>query len=210
MAALASGLLARLTSYRAGVMADWARGVNRLRDLLTCIFPGLEASFEADRAVQAAGQQSVTLPGEAATAMLAKKLARQLLDIDREVKDTGKLIASWFRDHPQARIIESLPIENLLPAQARREQAPCPGPARPRQTPGRRPVDPAARQQDLEPQPPSRPRRSSLLQLDTVIETPFCLQSGEPFVDGPRGGVGVLDEHGEVGSGHVDHRDLVR
>lgn len=26
-------------------MADWGRGINRLRDLLTSIFPALEASF---------------------------------------------------------------------------------------------------------------------------------------------------------------------
>jgi hypothetical protein len=38
--------LTRLTSYRADVMADWVRGVNRLRDLLSCIFPALEASFD--------------------------------------------------------------------------------------------------------------------------------------------------------------------
>ena len=143
--------LARLTSYRADVMADWVRGVNRLRDLLTSIFPALEASFDystrsalilvagyctpaevraagaaglasylrehgargaqamAAGAVRAAEQQSVALPGESATAMLVKKIARQLLDLDREVKGTDKLIASRFRDHPQSRIIESLP-----------------------------------------------------------------------------------------------------
>jgi transposase len=145
--------LARLTSYRADVMADWVRGVNRLRDLLSCIFPALEASFDystrsaltlltgyctpaevrsagpeaiasylrdhgawakgidamAVTAARAAEQQTVALPGEAATAMLVKKLARQLLDVDREVKATDKLITSRFRDHPQARIIESLP-----------------------------------------------------------------------------------------------------
>jgi transposase len=145
--------LTRLTSYRADVMADWVRGINRLRDLLTSIFPALEASFDystrsalilltgcctpaearaagpgglaaylrehgawakgidamAATAVRAAQEQTVALPGEATTAMLVKKLARQLLDLDREIKDTDKLLASRFRDHPQARIIESLP-----------------------------------------------------------------------------------------------------
>jgi transposase len=145
--------LTRLTSYRADVMADWVRGINRLRDLLTCIFPALEASFDystrsalilltgyctpaevraagpgaiasylrehgawakgidamAATAARAAEQQTTALPGEATTAMLVKKLARQLLDTDREVKDTDKLITGKFRDHPQARIIESLP-----------------------------------------------------------------------------------------------------
>jgi hypothetical protein len=37
--------LTRLTSNRADVMADWVRGINRLRDLLTSIFPALEASL---------------------------------------------------------------------------------------------------------------------------------------------------------------------
>jgi hypothetical protein len=27
-------------------MADWVRGVNRLRDLLTSVFPGLERAFD--------------------------------------------------------------------------------------------------------------------------------------------------------------------
>jgi transposase len=145
--------LTRLVSYRADVMADWVRGVNRLRELLSCIFPALEASFDysarsalilltgyctpaevraagaeglaahlrehgawakgidamAAKAVRAAQQQTVVLPGEAATAMLVKKIARQLLDVDREIKDTGKLITSRFRACPQAAIIESLP-----------------------------------------------------------------------------------------------------
>jgi transposase len=145
--------LTRLTSYRADVMADWVRGVNRLRALLTSIFPALEASFDystrsalilltgyctpaeirqagsealagylrehgawskginkmAAKAVQAAEQQTVALPGEATTALLVKKLARQLLDLDREIKDTDKLLTSRFRDHPQSHIIESLP-----------------------------------------------------------------------------------------------------
>lgn len=145
--------LTRLTSYRADVMADWVRGINRLRDLLTSIFPALEASFDystrsalilltgyctpagirqagpaavaaylrehgawakgidamAATAAAAAQQQTVALPGEATTAVLIGKLARQLLELDREIKDTDKLLTSRFRDHPQAAIIESLP-----------------------------------------------------------------------------------------------------
>ncbi len=145
--------LARLTSHRADLMADWVRGVNRLRALLGSIFPALEAAFDystrsalilvtgfatpaevrqaghgglaaylaehgawrkgidamAATAVQAAAGQTVALPGEATTAQLIKQTARKLLDLDREIKDTGKLITSRFRDHPQAAIIESLP-----------------------------------------------------------------------------------------------------
>jgi transposase len=63
----------------------------------------------ATKAVEAAAQQSMALPGEATTAMLVKKLARQLLELDREIKDTDKLITRRFREHPQAHIMESLP-----------------------------------------------------------------------------------------------------
>jgi len=145
--------LARLTSHRADLMADWVRGVNRLRELPGSIFPALERSFDystrsalilltgfgtpaevrqaghaglaaylseheawrkgigpmAATALQAAAGQTVVLPGEATTAVLIKQLARKLLNLDREIKDTGKLITSRFRAHPQAAIIESLP-----------------------------------------------------------------------------------------------------
>ncbi|GAB3284749.1 IS110 family RNA-guided transposase [Kineosporia babensis] len=145
--------LTRLSGHREDLMADWVRGVNRLRDLLTGIFPGLERAFDystraplilltgfqtpdaireagqdgiagylrehkvwakgipamASAAVQAAAAQSVRLPGERATAELIARLARKLLDLDREIKDTDKLITSSFRSHPQAEIIESLP-----------------------------------------------------------------------------------------------------
>src|SRR4029077_3560242 len=38
--------LAQLTGYRTDVMADWVRGVNRLRSLLGSIFPGLDAASD--------------------------------------------------------------------------------------------------------------------------------------------------------------------
>ncbi len=37
--------LARLTAHRADLAADWVRGVNRLRDLLGAVFPGLERAL---------------------------------------------------------------------------------------------------------------------------------------------------------------------
>jgi transposase len=145
--------LSRLTACREDLMADWVRGVNRLRDLLTSVFPALEAAFDyttrsalilvagfcTPREVLAAGQdgltghlvehkawrkgipgmvtaalraaqgQAVRLPGESTTAVLVKRLARKLLDLDREIKDIDKLIAGRFRAHPQAEVIESLP-----------------------------------------------------------------------------------------------------
>lgn len=145
--------LTRLISHRTDLMADWVRGINRLRELLGSIFPGLEAAFDystrsplilltgfctpaeihaaghdgltaylvekgawrkgidamATTALQAAAGQTVALPGEATTALLIKRLARKLLELHREIKDTDKLITSRFREHPQAHIIQSLP-----------------------------------------------------------------------------------------------------
>ncbi|MGH3625940.1 MAG: IS110 family transposase [Mycobacteriales bacterium] len=145
--------LTRLTAHREDLMADWVRGVNRLRDMLNGIFPALErafdfstrsalvlvAGFQTPASIQAAGEagvasylrengawpkgipamtsttfaaaqaQSVRLPGEATTAILVAGLARQLLDLDRQIKDIDKLIAGRFRTHPSAEIIESLP-----------------------------------------------------------------------------------------------------
>ncbi|WP_063049764.1 IS110 family transposase [Nocardia arthritidis] len=63
----------------------------------------------AAQAVAAAGTQDIAVPGEATTAMLIKRLAAKLLDLDREIKDLDKQITARFREHPQAAIIESLP-----------------------------------------------------------------------------------------------------
>lgn len=38
--------LSLLVGHRADLMADWVRGVNRLRDLLTRVFPALERAFD--------------------------------------------------------------------------------------------------------------------------------------------------------------------
>jgi transposase len=145
--------LTQLTGYRADLMADWVRGINRLRALLGSIFPGLEAAFDystrtplilvsglctpaeiraagidgmtallvdnhawptgivksAATAAALANEQPLALPGEAGTAALVKRLARRLLELDREIKDIDKTITARFREHPYARIIESLP-----------------------------------------------------------------------------------------------------
>lgn len=63
----------------------------------------------AATAVAAAGTQDIAVPGEATTAMLIKRLAAKLLDLDREIKDLDKHITARFREHPQAAIIESCP-----------------------------------------------------------------------------------------------------
>jgi transposase len=145
--------LTQLTGYRTDVMADWVRGINRLRSLLGSIFPALEAAFDYSTrtplilvaglctpaeiraggtegvtahlqankawapgiakttatAVALANAQHLALPGQDGTAALVKRIAAKLLELDREIKDLDKTIADRFRDHPYARIIESLP-----------------------------------------------------------------------------------------------------
>jgi transposase len=145
--------LTQLTGYRTDVMADWVRGINRLRSLLGSIFPALEGAFDystrtplilvaglctpaeigaagiegvktylvahqawapgiakaADIAVTLANGQRLVMPGQDGTAALVKRIAAKLLELDREIKDIEKTIAERFRDHPYARIIESVP-----------------------------------------------------------------------------------------------------
>jgi transposase len=38
--------LALLVSHRAALLSDWVRGINRLRELLTAVFPALERAFD--------------------------------------------------------------------------------------------------------------------------------------------------------------------
>ena len=38
--------LSRLVAHRADLMAGWVRGINRLRELLTSVSPGLEQAFD--------------------------------------------------------------------------------------------------------------------------------------------------------------------
>ncbi|MFB9683105.1 IS110 family transposase [Amycolatopsis plumensis] len=141
-----------LTARREDLMADWVRGVNRIRELLASIFPALERAFDystrsalvlltgfqtpdgiraagaaglsaylaeqgawapgipsmVDKALAAAAEQTVALPGEAVTAPLIARLARQLLDSDREIKDLDKQLADRFAEHPDAGPITSL------------------------------------------------------------------------------------------------------
>lgn len=141
-----------LTARREDLMADWVRGVNRLRELLASIFPALERAFDystrsalilltgfqtpagireadaaglsaylaeqgawtkgipamVDKALAAAAEQTVSLPQESVTAPLIARLARQLLDSDREIKDLDKQLAARFAEHPDAGPITSL------------------------------------------------------------------------------------------------------
>jgi transposase len=141
-----------LTARREDLMADWVRGVNRIRALLASIFPSLERAFDystrsalvlltgfctpaaisaagesglaqhlleggawakgvpsmVDKALAAAAEQTVALPTETVTAPLIHRLAGQLLDLDREIKDLDKRLAERFEEHPDAERITSL------------------------------------------------------------------------------------------------------
>lgn len=61
-----------------------------------------------DKALAAAGEQTVVLPGEAVTAPLIARLARRLLDLDREIKDLDKQLGERFAEHPHAENITSV------------------------------------------------------------------------------------------------------
>lgn len=146
------GDLQVLTARRDDLMGDWVRGVNRLRELLGSIFPGLEESFDystrsalilltgfqtpagvraagvdgvaaylrehhawapgisamAATAVTVAAEQDLALPTETITAPLIARLAQQLLNLDREIKDLDKQLTTRFGEHPHAQIITSI------------------------------------------------------------------------------------------------------
>lgn len=141
-----------LLGRREDLMADWVRGINRLRDLLASIFPALERAFDystrsalilltgfqspagirqagaggiaawlcehgawakgidamATTAAGCAAAQTLALPGEATTAPLIARMARHLLDLDREIKDLGKQLTGRFEQHPKATQITSI------------------------------------------------------------------------------------------------------
>ena len=69
--------------------------------------PGIAKSLAT--AVALADARQVALPGQDGTAAPVKRLAAKLHDLDREIKDLDKAIAESFRDHPYARISESMP-----------------------------------------------------------------------------------------------------
>jgi transposase len=142
-----------LTAQRADLMNDWVRGVNRLRALLTSIFPALERAFDYSSrsplilltgfqtpagvrevgldgvevflrehgawakgipamtrtALAAAAEQTVALPAEQVTAPLIARLAADLLNLDRQIKDLDKQLTDRFGHHPQAGKITSIP-----------------------------------------------------------------------------------------------------
>ena len=66
--------------------------------------PGMAA-----KAIAAAAEQTVALPTEKVTAPLIAQLAADLLDLDRRIKDLDKQLTDRFEEHPQAKVITSIP-----------------------------------------------------------------------------------------------------
>jgi transposase len=83
----AAGLSAYLAEHGA-----WAKGIPSM----------------VDKALAAAGEKTVALAGESVPAPLIARLARQLLDLDREIKDLDKQLGARFAEHPDAGTITSL------------------------------------------------------------------------------------------------------
>jgi transposase len=150
-----------LTARRGDLVADRTRAVNRLRNLLTGIFPALERALDnltttgqltlltgyqtpaalrrlgtarleawlrnrkvrnpgklAQLALTAAHQQRIQLPGEALTAQLVAALAREVITLNEQIRDTDKLIEARFHQHEHATVIASMPgIGTLLGAE---------------------------------------------------------------------------------------------
>ncbi|MBV1855787.1 IS110 family transposase [Catellatospora tritici] len=82
-----------------GVLAGWLREHGAWK-------PGIPTMV--DKAKAAAHEQTITLDAEPATAPLITRLAAQLLDLDREIKQLDKQIAARFADHPHAKPITSV------------------------------------------------------------------------------------------------------
>ncbi len=59
--------------------------------------------------VTAAHQQTVTLPGERAAALLVGQLATDILTLDQRIESVDDLIAEQLQHHPLAKIVTSLP-----------------------------------------------------------------------------------------------------
>ncbi|MFG1888071.1 IS110 family transposase [Micromonospora sp. NPDC049051] len=68
-----------------------------------------KATILANKALAAAQAQTVTLPGQNATARLIQQMASYLLALHRRIQELDNEIAELFEQHPQAPIILSMP-----------------------------------------------------------------------------------------------------
>ncbi len=101
------GPLVLLTGYQAPC-AIRSRGATRVQAWL--VKRNVRNAVKiATAAVAAAKSQQTVVPGQDVAADIVADLAAQLLAIDTRINDLETRIATTFRDHPQAAIIESLP-----------------------------------------------------------------------------------------------------
>lgn len=101
------GALVLLTGYQTPA-ATRGRGHARIRAWLVH-----RKVSSADRiaagAVEAATAQHTSIPGQDVAASIVADLAEQLLALDARINDVDTKVIATFREHPQAKIIESLP-----------------------------------------------------------------------------------------------------
>lgn len=72
----------------------------------------------AQAAVDAAGRQQTSLPGEALSAQLVQTLAGEVMALNEQIRDVEKLIEGRFRRHERAEVISGLPgIGTILGAE---------------------------------------------------------------------------------------------
>jgi hypothetical protein len=69
----------------------------------------LHVAKTADTALAAAARQDITLPGQDLAADLVAQVAADLLELRRRLNAIDKTIASTFDQHPQSKVILSLP-----------------------------------------------------------------------------------------------------
>ncbi|WP_413810739.1 IS110 family transposase [Streptomyces sp. OE57] len=79
---------------------------------------GNHARGAAEAAVTAAEAQFTAVPGEKTAAKMVHTLAREVMALDQEIAEIEALIEGRFREHPDAKVITSLPgIGNMLGAE---------------------------------------------------------------------------------------------
>lgn len=98
-----------LTGYQtpAGLRAVGTRGVEQFLREHGAWAKGIPGM--ARTALTAAGEQSIALPAEHVTAPLIARLAGELLDLNRRIKDLDKRLTDRFGEHPHAGHITSIP-----------------------------------------------------------------------------------------------------
>ncbi|MDX2826700.1 IS110 family transposase [Streptomyces ipomoeae] len=108
-----TGPLTLLTGYQTPA-APRRIGVKRLETWLRNR-KGIRADRLAETAVQAAGRQHTSLPGEKLTAQLVHTLAKEAVVLNQRIAEIDKLIEARFRDHHTFEVITSMPDLGVIP-----------------------------------------------------------------------------------------------